>query len=180
LESLRGGPAARISVIAVMTAACVSTNYLLIGVVNVKLMDLIVFFSGYAFGLPVGAAVGVLTWLVYGTINPYGFSLPILAATASGEALYGVAGALLGRAWGMEPGGGGWASGARFAVVGFLLTFAYDLYTNVVSVIVAGIPLAVGLLSGIPFALVHEASNAAFFMVGVSPLLKTVRKLSER
>jgi hypothetical protein len=48
-----------------MTAACLSTNYLLIGVTNVKFMDLIVFVSGIVFGPFVGASIGVLTWLVY-------------------------------------------------------------------------------------------------------------------
>jgi len=32
-------------------------------------MDLIVFSSGFLFGPSVGARVGILTWLVYGTLN---------------------------------------------------------------------------------------------------------------
>jgi hypothetical protein len=172
----------QVSVIAVMTATCVSTNYLLIGVINVKLMDLLVFVSGFAFGPLVGAIVGILTWLVYGTINPYGFSLPILAATCLGESIYGAVGGLLG---GMEPhrtddnpGGRLRFFNAKFAVIGFLLTFAYDLLTNIVSGLVAGIPIAVALVGGIPFALTHELSNLAFFFVGVSPLMNAIRRLS--
>jgi uncharacterized membrane protein len=65
-------------------------------VVNVKFMDLIVFVSGVVFGPLMGASVGVLTWLVYGTLNPYGFSLPILLATCTGESIYGIIGGMLG------------------------------------------------------------------------------------
>ena len=173
--------ARRTSVIAVMTAACVSTNYLLIGVVNVKFMDLIVFVSGIIFGPLVGASVGVLTWLVYGTLNPYGFSLPILAATCIGESLYGIIGGLLGNRPVQnnydKAGGRLWFINAKFAIVGFLLTFGYDLFTNIVSGLVVGIPLSVVLISGIPFAIAHEVSNTAFFFIGASPLIRAMGRL---
>jgi len=161
-----------------MTAACVSTNYLLIGITNIKLMDLIVFASGFIFGTYVGASVGLLTWLVYGTLNPYGFSLPILAATCAGESLYGVAGGLLGSRTVQGSHGKDISSilfiNARFAILGFLLTFLYDFFTNIVSGFVAGIPITVALLSGIPFAIAHEFSNTAFFFIGASPLIRAM------
>jgi len=172
----------QMTVITVMTAACVSTNYLLVGVVNVKLMDLLVFVSGFAFGPVVGGTVGILTWLVYGTLNPYGFSLPILAATCLGESVYGAVGGFLG---GMETYRVDGATGGRFrflnvkfAIIGFLLTFVYDLFTNIVSGLVVGMPVTLALVAGIPFALVHELSNLAFFFVGVSPLIDAIRHLS--
>ncbi len=157
--------ATRASVIAVMTAACIVSNYLLIGVINVKLMDLIVFSSGFLFGPTVGASVGILTWLVYGTLNPYGFSLPVLIATSLMESLYGIVGGLLG-ANGTGRMGVGFTSNLKFGIVGFLLTFVYDLVTNIVSGLSAGIPLTVALITGIPFAIAHEGSNAAFFFFG--------------
>jgi len=164
----------QIGFVALMTAASVSTNYLLIGVVNVKLMDLFVFVSGLLYGPLVGASVGILTWLVYGTLNPYGFSLPILAVTMVGEALYGVAGGLLGRRV-LE--GEGLIDGVKFGVLGFLLTALYDLLTNVASGLVVGIPIATALVAGVPFALIHEVSNALFFSVGVTPLLRALSRL---
>lgn len=168
-------PALRASIIAVLTAACIASNYLLIGLVNVKFMDLIVFAAGFAFGPLTGASVGVLTWLVYGTLNPYGFSLPILLATSLGESLYGVAGGLMG-----ERGpdfGRGLSASVKFAVVGFLLTFAYDLVTNVASALSVGIPITVALITGIPFSVAHEVSNAAFFFLGASPLVTAIDRL---
>jgi hypothetical protein len=168
--------ATRASVIAVMTAACIVSNYLLIGVFNVKLMDLIVFSSGFLFGPAVGASVGVLTWLVYGTINPYGFSLPVLISTSLMESLYGIAGGLLGTN-GKGKMGIGLTSNLKFGIVGFLLTFLYDLVTNIVSGLSAGIPLMVALITGIPFAIAHEGSNAAFFFLGAPPLISAVSRL---
>jgi hypothetical protein len=168
--------ATRASVIAVMTAACIVSNYLLIGVFNVKLMDLIVFSSGFLFGPTVGASVGILTWLVYGTLNPYGFSLPVLVATSLMESLYGIAGGLLGtnrNGWMGE----GITANLKYGIVGFLLTFVYDLVTNIVSGLSAGIPLAVAMVTGIPFALAHEGSNAAFFFLGAQPLISAVGRL---
>ena len=173
----------QISIIAVMTAACVATNYLLISVPNIKFMDLIVFVSGLTFGATVGSAVGVLTWLVYGTLNPYGFSLPILFATTISETIYGLAGGILGKLGLLHVSDLGktqmLTEGLKFAALGFLLTFIYDLITNVASAYSLGLPLIPILVAGIPFALLHEASNAAFFFLGVSPLLRLIKRLPE-
>jgi uncharacterized membrane protein len=166
--------ATRASVIAVMTAACIVSNYLLIGVFNVKLMDLIVFSSGFLFGPSVGASVGILTWLVYGTLNPYGFSLPVLVATSLMESVYGIVGGIIGKRGKM---GVGLTSNLKYGIIGFLLTFLYDLVTNIVSGLSAGIPLGVALITGIPFAIAHEGSNAAFFFLGASPLISAVGRL---
>ena len=168
--------ATRASIIAVMTAACIVSNYLLIGVFNVKLMDLIVFSSGFLFGPTVGASVGILTWLVYGTLNPYGFSLPVLVATSLMESLYGIAGGFLGKN-GPDRMGTGLTASLKYGIVGFLLTFVYDLVTNIVSGLSAGIPLAVAMVTGIPFAIAHEGSNAAFFFLGAPPLISAVGRL---
>jgi uncharacterized membrane protein len=166
--------ATRASIIAVMTAACIVSNYLLIGVFNVKLMDLIVFSSGFLFGPTVGASVGILTWLVYGTLNPYGFSLPVLISTSLMESLYGIVGGFLGTRANM---GVGLTSNLKYGILGFLLTFVYDLVTNIVSGLSAGIPLSVALITGIPFAIAHEGSNAVFFFLGAPPLISAVGRL---
>lgn len=173
----------------VVTALCVSTNYAMIGVPNVKFMDLLVFTSGFCFGCLVGGLVGVLTWSVYGTLNPYGFSLPILVATSVGEALYGVVGGLA-RRFGLrvpDPSRFGrkeyWICSVKIAFLGFLLTFAYDLLTNLVTAFSYDPwrpPIIAILISGIPFAIAHEGSNLAFFFWGGSALITVIRKLPFR
>ncbi len=159
------------TVIALMAAAAVSTNYMLVGVINVKFMDLLVFTTGYMLGALSGATVGVLSWIVYGTLNPYGFSFPVLIATALSETLYGIMGGLVSSRVNVKS----VRIDLRFAVIGFLLTFIYDLITNIVSILTAGIPLSVGLVAGVPFSLVHEVSNAAFFAICLPPLVHGIK-----
>lgn len=161
----------KVSLMALMTAAAISSNYLLIGVPNVNFMDLIVFTGGFLFGGVFGVSIGVLSWLVYGSFNPYGFNLPTLLGTMTGEAIYGVAGSLAGNRIRL---GGAFRPDYRLGVLGFLLTFMYDVLTNIVSALVAGIPIPVAFITGVPFMLVHQVSNAVFFAVGIPPLVKAV------
>ena len=154
-------------------ASAIATNYLMIGALNVKLMDLIVFTSGYIMGSWLGALTGALVWLVYGTINPFGFSLPIFASTVLGETIFGIAGGLFSRqesntGLGFDP----WA-----AITGFLLTFVYDLFTNIVSGVTAGVPIPLALITGIPFTLAHMISNTVFFGFGFKPLVNSINKV---
>ncbi|MGQ9679925.1 MAG: hypothetical protein ACUVV4_04070 [Candidatus Bathyarchaeia archaeon] len=173
----------QISIIVLMTATCISTNYLMLGLVNVKIMDLIVFALGLSLGSTVGVTVGVLTWLIYGTLNPYGFSLPILIATCIGESVYGLAGGALKKSnfYGSPESDSRYlTAGAKFAILGFLLTFIYDQFTNLVSALTIGLPVYVGLVMGVPFSIVHEASNAAFFLIGAAPLIELIKRFNGR
>ncbi|RJS91232.1 hypothetical protein CW705_04175 [Candidatus Bathyarchaeota archaeon] len=174
----------KLSFIVIMTSLCISTNYLMIGIPNVKFMDLFVFLSGYTMGSLSGALVGVLTWLVYGTINPYGFNLPTLIATCIGESLYGVFGGFSERL-GLKASsesfnandGRFWREKLLFGIIGFLLTFIYDLFTNVVTAMVFGIPLLACIAAGIPFTLVHEVSNFLLFFLLGNLLANTIQKM---
>jgi len=177
-------PIRKISFIGVMTSLCISTNYLMIGIPNVKFMDLFVFISGYIMGSLSGALVGVLTWLVYGTINPYGFNMPTLIATCIGESLYGIFGGLSER-FGLKASPesfnagdkGFWRENLIFGIIGFLLTFTYDLFTNVVTSMVFGIPLLAYIAVGLPFTLAHEVSNFLIFFLLGNLLINTIHKM---
>jgi len=169
--------------IAVMTALCVTSNYAMIGLPNIKFMDLFVFVSGYCFGILPGLLVGVFTWLVYGTLNPYGFSLPIWVATSLGEGLYGLVGGLS-KKFGLEVPDllrirkkEYWICSIKIALLGFLLTSLYDLFTNVVSALTAGLPIPIVLIAGIPFAILHEGSNIAFFFWGGTTLIMIIQRI---
>ncbi|MEM2028212.1 MAG: hypothetical protein QXN40_00050 [Candidatus Bathyarchaeia archaeon] len=174
-----------LSLIALMTSASLASNYAMIWIPNVKFMDLFVFISGYLMGLIPGMLVGILIWLVYGTINPYGFNSVVLAATCLGETFYAIAGWLsarfkLGssiRSIGELGRGELWLTNLMFGIIGFFATFFYDLFTNIVSVVIVGLPPLMAIISGAPFAVAHEASNFFFFFFGCSPLIVTVKKL---
>ncbi len=174
-----------LSLIAIMVALNLASNYALITVPNVKFMDLFVFVSGYLMGALPGALVGALTWLVYGTLNPYGFDLPIFIACIIGESLYGVAGGLLIELKSLNlemssnrlDNAGFWANNLKFGILGFILTFIYDLLTNAAISLVYGSPLPIVIMTGGVFAIIHEVSNFLFFFFGCSPLILTIKKI---
>lgn len=173
-----------LGLIVTIVAINLSSNYVMIGVPNVKFMDLFVFISGYLMGAIPGIIVGVLTWLVYGTINPYGFNLIILGATCLGESLYGVAGWLSAK-FGLGSDFSSiklsdetvWWTNLKFGVIGFFSTFVYDLFTNIVSVVIVGLPPMMAIIQGAPFAVAHEVSNFFFFFFGCSILITSIRKI---
>jgi len=180
--------AREISFTGVMTALCIGSNYLMIGLLNVKFMDLFVFVSGYLMGSLSGVSVGILTWLVYGTLNPYGSRLDILVATCIGESLYGLVGGLSAK-FGLDvPPVSSmtikekrfWGSSIKMGLIGFLLTFIYDLFTNIVSGITVGIPPLFAIITGIPFAVAHEVSNFLFFFLLSNVLINAIQKVAFR
>ena len=117
-----------------------------------------------------GSAISI--WLIYGFINPYGQADPILLFfLMTGECFYAIAGALLSRASAAQdllnnahPYG---RAGLIFGLIGFQATFAYDVLTNFGSWIFKTSSLyqalIIGLITGVPFAIIHEASNIVFF-----------------
>jgi len=172
-----------ISVIAVLVSACLASNYALIWLPNVKVMDLIVFVSGLRFGAHIGGIVGVLVWAIYGSINPYGFVLPIWLACMAAESLFGVTGGLV-RAYSPVNPSNRRRLSLEMAVIGVLLTFAYDLATNLLSALTISWfetrieTIIAVIISGIPFAVVHEVSNGIIFFLGVDPLSSSIEKIA--
>ncbi|MEM1550755.1 MAG: hypothetical protein QXR13_02335, partial [Candidatus Bathyarchaeia archaeon] len=161
-----------------------ASNYVMIGIPNVKFMDLIVFVSGYLIGLIPGILVGIFTWLIYGVLNPLGFNLVILVATCLSETVYAIFGWLSKRSIGSSViasleinGGSFWLTNLKFGIIGFFATFLYDLITNIASVVIVGLPPVMAIISGAWFATVHEVSNFVFFFFGCIPLIATLRKI---
>ncbi|RLG54775.1 MAG: hypothetical protein DRO00_00385 [Thermoproteota archaeon] len=58
-----------------------------------------------------------------------------------------------------------------------LCTLTYDFLTNAVFALTFKIPLTIALLAGIPFALVHELSNAALFSIVGPELIRFINKI---
>jgi hypothetical protein len=166
----------RIAIVACLVALSIATNYALIGVWNVKLMDFIVFVGGFCFGPVVGVLIGVLSWAVYGTLNPQGFVLPIWLATMFSETIYGIAGGFLRKGLRTNFKGEWWRASVFFASVGALLTLVYDVVTNVVFGLTVGWNVVFAVVVGfIPFGLVHVASNLFFFFFGSVPVISAIK-----
>jgi uncharacterized membrane protein len=199
-----------------------ATNYAMIDIPNVKLMDAFVFIAAFLFGLEVGLGTAISIWAVYGFINPYGQDdLTLLLFLMTGECLYAVAGALLSRtsiareimtkpfqaiSVYKQPIGLDVRSGPRilfriktrsrnllnkagpygrmsllFGLIGFQATFAYDVLTNFGSWIFKTSSLyqalIIGMITGVPFAILHEASNLVFFATVVPPAIAAAKRV---
>ncbi len=172
----------RIAIITILVALSIGTNYAMISLFNVKLMDLIVFIGGFCFGPLVGALIGITSWAVYGTLNPMGFSLPIWLSTMFSEPIYGIAGAFLRKS----------LNSNEFhefkkervnacvflGILGMFLTFIYDVITNIVFGYVSGWNILFAVIVGfVPFGLVHMISNAFFFGLGCIPAINAILKI---
>lgn len=148
---------------ALLVSLALATNYVLISVPNVKLMDFVTFLSGKTLGFAWGAVTATLIWLVYGTVNPYGFSASILPVLIVSEMSYCAAGSLMDNRF------SGLSSKEKFfiyGIVGLLSTLIYDIVTNAVVGILFYGSIVTGLITmnfPFPMGLVHELSNAIMF-----------------
>src|SRR5467141_1791052 len=119
--------------IAVFTAECLATNYAMIALPNIKIMDALFFIAAFLFDWTVGVGIAISTWAVYGFVNPYGQAgFPLLLFLMMGECFYAIGGAGLRK-------------------------------TSVAQ------QLLIGLVTGAPFAILHELSNFGIFAL-VSPV----------
>lgn len=177
-----GGRSRKIALLALFSAVPMATNYLLLFLPNVKLMDAFVFAAAFTLGWTYGAFSAVIVWLVYGTLNPLGTNPYTLAMVIGGEMLYVAGGALL--AHGSTRALGRASSLLQrslvFGTTGLLLTLGYDIFTNAVTGIVFYGSVLTGLLTmnfPLPFGIIHEASNFVFFSVFVPLLLSLTASL---
>ena len=142
---------------------------------NINLMDAIVFTTGLFYGFIPGASVAAIAWLIYGSLNPLGFSAPILLVVIGAEMLYALVGSRLRRTSLGRP-HKDYSSVERyliFGVAGLFATLAYDIITNAVSGLLAYNSIWIGLLTmniPLPLGIIHAASNFVLFAT-ISPLL---------
>jgi hypothetical protein len=168
----------KITIIVTFCALSIATNYALIGVANVKVMDLIVFVAGFLFGIVIGSLIGIFSWLIYGAINPFGFIAQIWLTTMLAESVYGITGGVLRKALGSTNlGNQRFRLSILFATMGFLPTVLYDIITNIVYASSFQIPLVVAIFAGAPLTLLHEVANAAIFGVCSVPIITVLGKI---
>ncbi len=179
----------RVMITAVFTALALATNYALIGVPNVKIMDTLVFIAAFFFGFRLGISVAVSTWLVYGFVNPYGVdTFLMLSFLMLGECFYALGGLALNRSFVARDLVKGTKEYQRvsiaFGLVGLLATFAYDALTNFGSWVLGTSSLyqafVIGNIIGAPFSVVHEASNVIFFATIAPAIVVAASRLGYR
>ena len=165
-----------ISLIAVLSAVNVATNYVLLPLPNVKLMDTIVFLTGFTLGLKSGIAVATTTWLIYGVLNPLGLSVPTLIIVTIAEYIYAFSGYLLTKTRLNDR--SYFERRLSLGVIGLLSTLTYDLITNAIVGLIFYGSAWIGLLTmnfPLPLGLIHEVSNTLLFAL-VMPILIRVMK----
>lgn len=165
----------KIAKMGIFVALAIALNLALLGVPNVELILFVVFSSGCLLGVTEGGVVGSLAMFIYSVFNPYGMSPPpILVAQVISTGLIGISGGIVARL--------GWLSQAKIVnflmigVVGLILTFVYDLLTNLAVAYMAGQLLPV-LIAGVFLSLVHIISNTIIFTV-LSPVIYKVKTTS--
>jgi hypothetical protein len=182
LKDLHIGGTRKVAAVSMFTALAVGTDYAMLPLANVKLMDSIVFISALAFGVSVGASVATLTWLIYGEVNPLGAdSAALLLLLIASEMVYVALGYLARRM--MRPDQSVpercvlWGS---FGLIGALL---YDLTTIIVPYLMIGESLRVAVASlifAVPFMLAHELSDFFFFATVAPAIYVAVRSIALR
>ncbi len=177
----------KVALVAVFTSLSLGTNYAMIGLLNVKLMDSLVFVAAFLFGLRVGLGVAISIWSIYGFVNPWGQAdFVTLGFVMSGECLYALAAAILSKtSMSKQLLREGHAYGRLsfvFGIVGLLTTFAYDTLTNFGTYVFKTSSLynalVIGEITGAPFALPHELSNLVFFSIVAPGAIVAARRFS--
>jgi hypothetical protein len=180
LNAIRLSRTRRIAVVSLFTALAITADYAMFPLSNVKLMDSIVFVSALAFGLPVGVAVGALTWLVYGSVNPLGSAGgPLLVILMVSEAVYALLGCAARRMLGFDESSIPVRS-ILWGSFGLIGAFLYDLNTIITPGLVIGEPVKVAvasLLPASPFMIAHELSDFVFFAVAAPALYAAIRRV---
>jgi uncharacterized membrane protein len=180
-NALKTSNTRRTALIATLAALCIGTNYAMLPLPNVNLMDAIVFTTSLFFGVIPGAAVATISWLVYGTLNPFGLSLPVLITVIISESIYVVAGYLVRKTSSKSPKSNfkGLERNIIYGTAGLFATLAYDLITNAIVGLVVYKSVWIGLLTmnvPIPLGIIHEASNFFFFATVVPILVRVLEK----
>jgi hypothetical protein len=142
---------------------------------NIELVSVTIFLSGMMLGVRRGIIVGAVAEFLFSSFNAYGPAAPpLLIAQMLSMMLAGAAGGLLQNLFRprIPP---AWLLG----VVGFSLTFVYDLLTTVSTIVVVktGLPgFFAAVATGLYFFLLHQISNTVIFVFLLPVLLRRLRQ----
>ncbi|MGD8505041.1 MAG: ECF transporter S component [Candidatus Bathyarchaeota archaeon] len=148
---------------------------------NVEFTSLFTFLVGVLYGSLVGGFFGGFVMFVNGFLSPWGFAGLMMPFQIVGMATIGFCGGIYRR---HATGQNSAQVSAELAILGAILTFLFDVVTNVgVAVLpaLAGTPwhisLILALFMGAPFSLIHIISNTALFSLGFIPLFRALQRI---
>ena len=143
---------------------------------NVELITAAIFLSGMMLGVGFGVVVGAVAEFLYSFFNPYGLAAPpLLIAQVISMMLVGATGGLVRNLFGQRcpP---AWVLG----LIGWALTFIFDLLTTLSFTIVVGSGIAgffAAIAIGFYFYLAHQVSNLLIFALLLPVLFRHLRQL---
>lgn len=169
----------KITMIAIFAALAIGASYMLAPFINIELMSVLLFISGFLYGWYIGLFVGIISSLVYYGWNPFGVPpLPIYMVCVGCMAFIGLFGGIIKSNSHIKKIEINTRNISKLALVGFFYTVLFDLLTNLVYAYVyyAG-DFRLALITGFPFMIIHLISNTVVFSVLVLPINNTVETL---
>jgi len=167
----------KVAITSIFTALAIGSSYMLAPFINIKLIEVLIFIAGLLYGKFIGISVGVLSSLIYYGWNPYGSpSLPIYLIIVGLMTFIGLVGGIFkstqiqGQKLKINH-----LNVIKFALIGFLYTFLFDISTNIIfAYVLYNGNILFSLIAGFPFMIIHLISNTILFALLVLPIYNTV------
>jgi hypothetical protein len=162
-----------ITLLSVITALCIGIQ-LTPRPPNVEFTSLLVFLTGFLFGVRFGIFLGALVMFVNGLLSPWGFAGGILPFQILGMAIIGLAGGVYRRTFksidfSLE-------HLLEVTLLGAFFTLVYDFITNAGHALLFGPDLIAVIITGALFTLIHVLSNTLMFAFAFIPLVEVIKK----
>ena len=160
---------------ALFGAGSAVVGFILMAVPNVEGMTAFLFVGGWVLGIRNGIVAALIGAMLYFGLNPMGMFPPLLLAQILGVVPVAVAG-WFHHKYPRQ----GWVDKLQLGVIALLVTFWYDLLTNLAYPLAANYAFAgviATLVAGIPFAAIHITGNFLIFVIVVPLLLNNLKKM---
>lgn len=165
-----------IILMAIFIALAIAGGLALAPFPNIELVTVTIFLGGLMLGGARGLVIGAIAEFLYSFFNPYGAAAPpLLIAQVISMALAGAAGGVL-RFLINDRLPAIWLLG----LIGFGLTFTFDLLTTVSFTLFAGAGMAgfiAAVVFGIYFYMAHQISNTLIFALLLPVLWRRLRQI---
>jgi len=176
-----------LALVATFSGVILSSNLALTDILNVKLLDSLVFVAAFLYGFRIGTSVAVVSELAWSFLSPYGIAGYITPFLVIGEVTYAFAGWAASKLWSgylrQRP-----AQSLFFGALLAICAFIWDFETNFGTALIVFWPgvtvqnVLLTELQGVSFMLLHELSDlllGIFFVPAVIFLLPRLSRARE-
>jgi uncharacterized membrane protein len=160
-----------ISYITIFTALALGLGYTFAYIPNFELVSPTVFLSGALFGIHTGTFVGILTYFIFGLLNPLGMSpLPLLLTQVLVGTLIGLTGGLCHKKR--------WNKAHIILPLGILITLLSDILTTSAGFILFPTKksFTAYFIMGLPFVIWHVFTQCIIYGFVLTPTIQKIQK----